>query len=598
MRRLKKAIYWILGIIAVLLILLIGIAYALTTDKVQQWLFQKSLTMLSEHLNTRVEADSLKVNPWEGKISLYGFDIDDLNKEKMLRVDTLRVSLSTKHLLLREIVVDELELRDASATIYKERKDSAANFQFVVDAFKKKPHDSIKKDKKKKKPLSFDLEKINITNLHLKWDVRDQKRKNEGRPHRGAFDANHIDAQFDLTASLNTIKKDSLHAHLKHLSLDDKTSGLHVRDLAAEVSFGKQGITLHDLHIDLNKTKMEMGTIKAAYHITPADTIKGTKKKVDLKIEPFPLSAEVHLQDISTPFAPVLSHFTTPLNLNVSVGGTIDRFTFDDIRITSTDKRLNLTAKGDLCNITKGKEALCLHFTNIRMSARNGIKEQIINHFAKKVNLKMVRQMKAVGDIRYSGSLGIFYKHEKFRGTLSTKFGNVNFNFGLNGKTKYMSGTLHTDSLDVGKLMNLPRLGAVHFNAEYEFNISSKRYKDKKGVKHGRLPQGWLKADVHNAKYGIIHFKEIDASMESNGSVATGSVFIPQKPLDLIINFAYTQTVDEQGIKIKPALKIHHKKKDPASADGEKPHKSLKDRIKGLFKKKKKADDEENQSDN
>lgn len=288
----RKSIYWILGIVVVLVVLLAGVAYALTTDRVQLWLFQKSLTMLSERLDTRVEADSLKVNPWTGDISLYGFGMDDLSKVEMLRVDTLQVSLSVKHLLLRQVVVDELKLRNASAVIYKERKDSAANFQFVVEAFKKKPSDNDKKDKKaKKEPFSFDLDKILISNLHFKWDVRDQKRKNEGKPHHGAFDANHVDAQLDLSASLNTIKKDSIHANIKHLCLDDKASGLYVKELTTEAAFGKQGVTLHDLKLALNKTMIQMGTIKAAYHTTLADTIKGTKKKIDLNIEPFPLHA-------------------------------------------------------------------------------------------------------------------------------------------------------------------------------------------------------------------------------------------------------------------------------------------------------------------
>lgn len=593
MSRVRKAVCWILGLVVVLILLLLSIAYALTTDKVQQWLFQKSLTMLSERLNTRVEADSLKVNPWTGDISLYGFGMDDLSKEEMLRVDTLQVSLSVEHLLLRQVVVDELKLRNASAIIYKERKDSAANFQFVVEAFKKKPSANDKKDKKaKKEPFSFDLDKILISNLHFKWDVRDQKRKNEGKPHHGAFDANHVDAQLDLSASLNTINKDSIHANIKHLCLDDKASGLYVKELTTEAAFGKQGVTLHDLNLALNKTKIQMGTIKAAYHTTPADTIKGTKKKIDLSIEPFPLHADVYLQDIAAPFAPALNHFTTPLVLDVNVGGTLDRFTFSNIRVTSADKRLQLTAQGDLCNVTKGKEALCLHFTGINMSARRGIKEQIINHFAKKVNLKMIRQLKAVGDIRYNGSLGIFYKLEKFRGTLFTKFGNVNFNFALDGKTRYMNGTLHTDALEVGKIMNLEKLGAVGFNADYKFNLSSKRFKGQQGVKHGRLPQGWLKADVHNAKYKFIHFKEIDAEMSSDGSVASGTVFIPQKPLDLLVRFEYTQTVDKQGIKLHPTLKVHHKKKDPAATDDAKPKKSFAEKLKGLFKKKKKAEDD------
>lgn len=548
-------------IVMVGVVLLVGAGWALTTERVQQWMFGKAMTMLSKHFNTRVEADSLSVNPWKGDISLYGFAMDDLKKVEMLHVDTLKVKLSMTDLLRQKVVVKKLKLSDATAVLYKEHKDSAANYQFVSDSFKKKKEGS--KKRKTKNNISLDLKEISISNVHVKWDVRDKKRKNEGRPNRGAFDANHLDATLNMTASLKSVKKDSLHANIEHLSIDDAASGLKVSKLTTTADFGKRGITLKDTHIALQKTKLTLGTVKAAYRTTPADTIKGTKRKTEMWLEPFGVEGDVYLQDIAAPFAPVLSHFSTPLQLSVSVDGTLDRIGFNDIKVTSMDKRLQLTAKGDLCNVAKGSKALCLHFNNISLSARNGIKEQIINHFSKNIKLKMIRQMRAIGDVRFNGRMGIFYKKETFKGTLKTKFGNVNVNFVLDGKTHYMRGSLNTPSLEVGKLMNVPKVGAVGFSADYEFNIASKRYAHDENVKNGRLPQGWINASVTNAKYGILHLKRVDVNAVSNGSVATGMVFVPQKPLSIALDFVYTQTIEEQSIKVK--VKAKKGKKDKKS---------------------------------
>lgn len=552
---LRRILLSVVGVVVTLLLLIVGAAVLLCTDSVQQWLLKEATTSLSERLNTRVEADSISVEPFAGRVSLYGFCIDDLGKTEMLHVDTLQVGIGMHHLLERCIEVNDLRLCSTKAVLYKERKDSAANFQFVIDAFRKehtqKSH-SHNKDGKKLQ-LRFDIDEVALHDINLQWDVRDQLPKNYHKPHHGAFDANHLNATLTMNAALHHVEKDSMHAKILQMSAFDKVSGLDIRSLTAQCAFSKKCLTISDLQINLPHTTITPETISMAF----AKEDKGDgKKRTLVTFKPFNLKAKVLLKDISKPFAPALDRFTTPLNLNVRVGGSSSRITFSDILVTTPDERLRLTAHGDLCNLDKDKTKLALHFKNIDLKAKKGIKEEIVKHFAHQIKMKMQQQMKEIGNIHFKGYLNILYRREVIGGRLMTKFGDVTTDFVLNSNTKLMTGNLMATDFELGKLMNVSPLRPVSLTASFVFDISSKKHR---ANKHGRLPIGHLTAEVLKAKYGIIGVKDVHAEVTSDGAVADGLIHVPMKLLTVTVPFTYTQTDTEQNLQVHPKFSLGKK---------------------------------------
>jgi hypothetical protein len=234
------------------------------------------------------------------------------------------------------------------------------------------------------------------------------------------------------------------------------------------------------------------------------------------------------------------------------VGGDIDRYLFKKICITTNDQRLLITGEGDLCDVTK-KRDLTLHFWDLFLDASDGIKEQIVNHFSKKVRLKMQREMKALGNVRYKGKVGIFFKRQDISGTLFTRHGDIDFAFTLDGNTRHMSGTMNTDSLNLGAIMNVKNLHISRMNAIYDFDITSKRKAKMLGLKRkGRLPIGKLNATLGAGKYGSFNVKNLKADIESDGAVAEGHIDLPQTLVDIDVDFSYIQTDIEQGLRVHP----------------------------------------------
>ncbi|MCF0202858.1 MAG: hypothetical protein HUK08_05780 [Bacteroidaceae bacterium] len=385
------------------------------------------------------------------------------------------------------------------------------------------------------------------------WTDNHLPRKNVNKPNRGAFDAGHLDLTANLKANINLsqVKEGTVTARITHLDAVDKGSSLILKNLTAGVVASKDIIKLPDLMIKMPRTKLSASNVNIH-----------TK---NFHIDEFPITADAYLQDLAKPFAKRLSDFSTPLKLSLRAGGNLDRFYFKNILVTSFDNRLHMTAQGDLCNVTK-KQALCLHFTNINLTARKGIKEQIANHFSKKIRLKMMREMKAVGDIKFNGTLGIFYKLIKVGGLLSCKHTNLNFNFGLDGKTHFMTGSASTQSVDLGAIVNMKDLWIGPTKADFSIDLTNKK-KRPAATRHGRLPIGKLKARISEAKVSIAKFRDISANVNSDGCLAKGDLEARLGLLDAYTTFEFLETDTKQEIKVHPKFRLSKKNNKEYEAD-------------------------------
>lgn len=664
-----KRKYIIALVVGALLSLAAVIGCVLASQYVQEWLLVKGVGMLEKKLGTEVRLDSVSVSMARRELVLYGFTVEDRQKVPMLAVDTLRARMQLLPLLHRNVEITEVSLHGVKAVFYKNRRDTAANYQFAVDVFKsKKKADGAAPAEPRTNDINVRLRSALLDRMALRWDIRSERKrggdtldmnhllldgvhlridgmsknkdamtlmlsqlkarekksgiafnmaairlrsitrrgvtlvlerghctyrdqrvgfvnlaatqqgerpslqnafditadtltywrdnhrphKRTGKPHRGYFDPGHLDVAMNVQATVDCITRDSIKATVRRLWAHDRASGLLIRNFTGR--FAKRGdqMTLAEARINLDRSSIYINKVSATL-------ARGNGHRVtDIMFQPASVMARVTLADIAKPFAPVLSDFTTPLMLNVTVGGTLQRMTFGDIRVTSRDKRLLLTAQGDMTDVLKHHE-LQLHFSDIRLDARHGIKETIVRHFSKKVRMKMIRQMRKIGDIHYRGNLAIRFKREDIDGTLQTKYGDARFAFTIDGRTKLMTGNISTDSLALGSIMQVKGLGNISANATYCFNVASKRTRP--APHNGRLPIGWLKANVANARFKGMNFKDITADMHSDGATAEGEMLVPTKLFDISLRFWYTQTDSVQNLKFKPRL-LKRKKTD------------------------------------
>ena len=338
---------------------------------------------------------------------------------------------------------------------------------------------------------------------------------------------------------------DSIVLKLTNGCVKDTIGGIDLTELKSDITICGKRLIFSNAVVQQVTTRLD---IPKAEFLLP-DKKKGTS----LSFHADSIKGRVMLKDISQPFAPVLRKFSIPLNLSVDVSGTNEGLLFKDIQVGTDDKKLTISAMGMLRNLREARK-LALHFEVYEMKAKPGIKHKIINQFT--VKKYMMTQIYAMGLIRYAGSFDILWKKQQFRGLLNTEKGDVHFNFELDGVNKYVTGNVSTDSLKLGELFQLEKIGNIDCSASFKIDISKSRTGVMRKQKGGKLPMGEVKADIRKIGYRGINMKNIVADIQSDGAIANGDVTLMGNLTDLVLQFSFTNTDEMHKMKIKPRLQF------------------------------------------
>ena len=605
-------------VVATCLVLMCGAVFLLNTDTFQNKLIRHATQLLSEKLQTRVEIDSVSIGLFSQRVNLYGLDVEDLQHRKMFQLDHLSVNVKLLPLLHNEVRITNASIDGVRAQLYKPKPDSAANYQFVIDAFKKDSTEvrdkEVTKEDKKKKKLNLNLKKLSLSRIDVtyndqayklqellykkkgdtrhtatiselkrswvshtkKGDVNNsltigsvlltvdgtqskaevdgihfvtdnrKPRKNAGKPKRGAFDAGHLNIEASLKADINSMKGDSIAATITQCSAVDKGSGLTLKSLTTRVLVSKGMAYFSDVVIQMPNTQLKFD--KA--------TVQLPSKKLErpLEFSTSPITGRVLLKDIARPFAPVLSNFSIPLSLRVDFSGNAELLTFQNVYVSTLDKKLTISANGNITGL-KDKYDLAVRFHVNKMTAQSGIKERIISQFP--VKKFMMKQLHNLGTIHYTGDFSALWKKESFQGLLSTAAGRLNFNFSLDELNKYVYGSARTDSFMLGTVMDMPDLGMIACKANFKFDISKPRTAKMRQQKGGKLPIGQVDAEIYEAKYKKVKVRNVVADMQSDGAVAEGNITMKGGRIDVLCGFSFTNTNEMKKTKIKPGIRFH-----------------------------------------
>lgn len=642
MKKITSKILKILAGLALSFVFLLILAVVLlNTHAVQQRVVNLATEMLSDKLGTNVSIDHTYINIFGGNVYLYGVKIDDQQQREMLQIEKFSANLELLPLLRNNIVVEGADIEGLDAVLTKGTDSIPANYQFLIDAFKKDGKKPAAEDTlKKKKKLTVDARIVRLKNIHINYDKYDfqlhsarydnkhieadsiqatwiaekkkgpvdnqlcikelrvtlqekvyeteieglcfrtdnhMPRKNSGKPHRGFFDVGHLNITAQANMTIDATNKDSLKIILNHCEALDTIIGINFRDLKAKATYTKGMLHLQDINVQQTDTKLHIATAEMQ--------LPNKKKGIRLSYSTGTITGRAFLKDISRPFAPVLGKFTLPLNLSLNMSGTDSTISFRNVQVYTDNKRLTIAATGDITHLRE-KELLNVHFRVNRMKGANDMVIQVINQFP--VKKLMMKQLRSLGTINYTGDFHVLHKKEQFQGLLHTNMGSMNFNFYIDENRKYLIGQASTKNLALGNVMGLKKLGNIEAGAKFSIDISKPRTAIMRRKKGGKLPIGTVNATVDDCSYMGIHVRRLTANITSDGAVATGDVIQLGKRRDLFFSLSFTNTDDMSKMKIThPGIKFH------GLSDEDKKAKEEKKRLKQLEKEKKKKQREE-----
>lgn len=614
---LKRILKTVLAVVVLVIAVVVGGFFVLNSSAFQDRMLRRATRLLSDKLQTRVHIDSISVGLFRQDVRLYGLDVADRQQRQMLHLDTLSVTMDVVPLLHNKVHINQATVKGVNVLLLKEEGDSVPNYQFALDVFKrdgkrktKEERDTIKNQKFVLGLYRMHLERVNVTyndqhyslgslnydrrkedshtatirQLHRTWVSHTRRRgdidnllqismltvvftpdkryltleeahfvtnnhlprKNKGKPHRGFFDAGHLDVMASMHVTVTNAHKDSLAFSVSKCRARDVGSGLNVDSLRFHAAVDSGVMHLRDVHIALHHTKLHFDRATVQ--------LPNKRKQQALAFQTSPITGKVLLKDIARPFAPVLSNFTLPLTLQTTFSGTNEALHFRNVRVATTDRKLQIRAFGDITNL-KDSRQLKVQFHVADMMAQGGIKERIIRQFP--VKRFMMEQLNRLGTIHYTGDFRVLWRREEFQGLLKTAAGPVNFNFALDGQNKYVSGFVTTDSFMLGKVMDLPDIGKLDCQARFRFDISKVRTAKMRRIKGGKLPIGEVDAEVREARYKKVKVRNIVATMQSDGALAEGKMTVKGKRVDVLCNFSFTNTSEMNKMKVKPGIRFH-----------------------------------------
>ena len=605
-----RAIFWLVfGILA----LFVTCFLLLNTQYVQKRLLGYATKALSEKLQTNVTIDSVSVKFLSNDVCLHGLCIEDQQGRKMLQVEELEADVQLWRLLYHEVNVLSADVTGVKALLVKDsRKDSVANYQFLIDALKKDEKNDSSATK-----LKFDIKDLNLEQVSAKyndvdmslaklkchfnddklptvlaeelkaaWSHPDYKgrpvaykvwlnkldmdehdgntklklekfhflndnhrpRKNTGKPHRGAYDPGHLDIIADLTLDITHLSKDKMHATVEHCKLDDDKTGIHVGELTCKIVADKHNVKVMNVALKQGQTHLHF----AQGNISLPDATHGK----EMSFSTSTITVKSIPKDIARAFVPALKNSSTPMHITATVNGDMKRININNAVMTNNDKSLVVKLAGSITSfIHDDAHQLHAHFDVSHLATDGNVLEEMMKQLP--IKRFMMKQLHALGKINCTGSFDVWWAHDGFRGTLNTQMGDIDFDFDIEKHTHYITGKAGTDLLHLGQVLDMPKIGDAALTTEFKFDISKERTAAMRSVKGGKLPIGSLTAHVEQVSYKFVTVKNLDVSIESDGAVAEGVLNAHHKFLDLGCAFSFTDTDDLEKLKIKPKLKVH-----------------------------------------
>ena len=391
--------------------------------------------------------------------------------------------------------------------------------------------------------------RLRLQRLHYTTDNH-QPRKNASKPKRGAFDTGHFNIWADLEAEVDRVSKDTVYARIIGGNVTDTLSGFFVRDLQGMLAYKGGTAEARDLSFSHQDTHVSIDSARLQ--------LPSRKKGMQLAYKTGTVTVRTLLKDISTPFAPVLKNFDTPLIVTTTVTGHDNGMTFDSVHVFTPDRQLDIRARGGIANL-KDSRQLVVRFDIDMMHTHSAKVLEIVNKFA--VKKLMTDLLKSLKTIDYRGELGIYYKNERFSGRLATHAGAVNFKMSIDETDKYIDGNISTDAFNVGEAFNVKTIGDVAVTGDFRVDISKVRTARMRKDMNGKLPIGTAQLQVKEVKLGKARLTDIFADITSDGATAQIDVDRPGKVADIGFDIGYTSTTEGTKVKVKPKLHINLFKK-------------------------------------
>lgn len=322
-------------------VLFVGLYIFLQFPPVQRAIRDRAQTELSRYLGGKVEIGDVSIHPFN-EVVLNDVGIDTPGGKRCISVDKLGAGIDVWALLAsRKIIITYVELIGLDASILQPAPDAPLNIAFITDAFAPKD--------KNKPPKAFNLALKNV--VIRKSSVRFDKEWIPRNPTR-RFDPNHLDIKdFRADLAFPRLSDQRIELDLRRLAFREE-SGLELKGLSFTSVVSPKQISINNPRVLIGSSEINLSDIALDIDgysdIIPS--LMRDSRSVEIKIDRI-IPSEFDA------FHPKLAMVQTPVSVELSVTGNLDRLFLERLRLKKMNGETILDMRANARNPHKINEA-------------------------------------------------------------------------------------------------------------------------------------------------------------------------------------------------------------------------------------------------
>ncbi len=495
------------------LILYFGVIAVLNIPFIQNRLTLIAEDQLSELLKTEVHIGNVNLGLLN-RIIIQNITVKDQHREELLKVSRLSAKFDILPFFHGKIRISNVQLFGMDAKLNRPSPQQPTNFQFVIDAFASK--DSVPKENN----INLRINTILVRRGKIHYDVLSQPIT------PNVFNPAHIGiSNLSATLSLKALTQDSINVQIRRMSLNEQ-SGFTLKKLSAKLVANKHRFSASNFKLSLPNTQIDIQSLSASYDSIPALFALEDATRYSTSVQ-----ASVTPADISM-FVPALSHFHSPLLLQIAVRGEGHHVECNKLTVENEDKTLLLKAEATANHWNSAREMFVFGKVSELSAEQKGVYWLLRNLTGEDKQIGIIDRL---GDIRFNGDTSGYLHQLTTRGVILSDVGEVDANITMHKDTvteaRSFSGKVVSTDLKLGTLLgDEKKLG----NATFDVELKGLTYKDGKAntyIKGNIASLTYQQYEYHNINLdgqytpggfdGKLSMNDENGDIEISGHVAT-----------------------------------------------------------------------------
>ena len=500
----KKTINIFANFVATLMIVAATIPIVLQFSRIQNYFSDIIENEISQKIASKVTIGDIHYQLFN-TIRIKDLYIEDQQKDTLLYIKKTYLDLQLWKLLKGKVLITALEFDNLRGNV-KQFNDGKTNIDFIINAFKKT-------EDKKPSNLEYKIRNLSIRNSAFNYKTETDTPK----PHKGKFDPTNL--QFtDLNADieLNTLTSDTLSVNIKNINLKE-ISGFELKKLSTQLIGSTKQAKIQFIELDLPTSSLNLSDIEIKYD--SLSNFKNFAEKVKLKI---PLNrSSINLTDFKA-FVPEFENLTEFVDISGTLSGSISNLKVKNLELKH-GKSLYLNTDIEINGLPSIQDAFI--YTDIKeFSVNKSEIQDFVSRITKKP-LILPKELNNLGQMRYKGNITGFLSNLVTYGNLKTNIGSISTDILLKFENQLKdltySGSLKTNNLEINKLLNSGKIGALSMN----ISTNGKKLE-------GKPLKGKVKGEIESLQLLNYTYNDILLDGKYDGSGFDGAVKVNDKNID------------------------------------------------------------------